>query len=269
VLSAVAALALAGCAGRSAGSTGRFPSTNQDALGGSEPAPVTTVLHPGATPPATSSPSTTTPVTGSRFGPSGYQPLWPFASLAEAQEWQHGSGGHQPWHVDADLTALAFTQGYLGFQESDRVVRHTVGASDARVAVGYESEGGRSSVSAVIHLVRFGTGGDAPWEVVGTDDAPDFTLETPRYGGTVSSSFRVGGIITGVDESIVVEVRQTSSEAFLGRSCCVAAGGEGRPWHADVSFAGAHEPVLTVVASTGGHLKSVERFAVTAVRLPR
>ena len=35
-----------------------------------------------------------------------------------------------------DLTALAFTQGYLGFQESDRVVRHTVGATDARVAVG-------------------------------------------------------------------------------------------------------------------------------------
>lgn len=31
-------------------------------------------------------------------------------------------------------------------------------------------------------------------------------------------------------------------------------------------FSGAEDPVLTIVASTGGHIAEVERFTVTAVR---
>jgi len=37
-------------------------------------------------------------------------------------------------------------------------------------------------------------------------------------------------------------------------------------WSARVSFAGATDPALTIVISTGGHLQGVERFAITAVR---
>jgi hypothetical protein len=49
--------------------------------------------------------------------PFGYQALWPFSTPAEAQAWQQSyrSGGHSPWHLDADQTALSFTTGYLGF----------------------------------------------------------------------------------------------------------------------------------------------------------
>jgi hypothetical protein len=38
-----------------------------------------------------------------------YLPLWPFANEAEAQVWQESYrvGGHQPWHLSADQTALA------------------------------------------------------------------------------------------------------------------------------------------------------------------
>ncbi len=77
----------------------------------------------------------------------------------------------------------------------------------------------------------------------------------------------LGGAIDGVDESIAVEVHQLSSEGPIGRQCCIPAGNTGVPWQTTVAFAGAHDRVLTVSASTGGHLKAVERFVVTGVRL--
>jgi hypothetical protein len=210
-------------------------------------------------------PTTLTPSVPYRFG---YQPLWPFRTQQEAHDWQQSyrAGGHQPWHLDADQTALSFTEGYLGYTDIDRVTRHVVGAVDAHVAVGYVTTGSRTVVAAVIHLARFGTGSDAPWEIVGTDDTPDFTLELPRYGATVASPASVGGRVSGVDESIRVEVHQPTSSARLGASCCLPAGGTDSPWKTEVSFAGAGDPVLTISASTGGHLQSVERFAVTGVR---
>jgi hypothetical protein len=114
--------------------------------------------------------------------------------------------------------------------------------------------------------VRYGTGPDAPWEVVGTDDTT-FSLTTPAYGSLVRSPMVTGGRISGVDESIRVQVRQPSSAAPLGTSpCCTPAGGNDQPWNVKVSFSGASDPVLTVVASTGGHVADVERFTITAVR---
>ena len=196
-----------------------------------------------------------------------YQPLFPFTSLEDAQAWQRASstGGHQPWHLDAELTALSFV-GYLGYAGIDRVTSHTGDGSDAEVGVGYASEGGRTATAAIVHLVRFGMGDGAPWEVVGTADT-DLTLTTPDYGASVSSPVVVGGRLTGVDEALHVQVRQLSSSTPLGESCCVAAGGQRTPWHTTVSFHGATDRVLTVSVSTGGHLQAVERFAVTGVRV--
>jgi Immunoglobulin-like domain of bacterial spore germination len=199
-------------------------------------------------------------------GEFAYPPLWPFSSQAEVDVWrqQHAAQGSQPWHLDADATALAFTTGYLGFGEIDQVVASDVRDREAWVSVGYDSGSGPST-AAVIHLVRFGPGDDAPWEVVGTRDT-DLTLETPSYGSDVSSTVTVGGRITGVDESLRVQVRQASSEAPIGEKCCLPAGGEGTPWQTTVSFSGATDPALTIVVSTGGHVQGVERFAITAVR---
>jgi hypothetical protein len=101
-----------------------------------------------------------------------FQPLFPFANLAHAQAWQraHASGGHESWHLSPELTAVAFSQEYLGFSEINKVADHSVSQGDARVAVGLTLPDGRVSSAAIVHLVRYGSGNNAPWEVVGTDD---------------------------------------------------------------------------------------------------
>jgi hypothetical protein len=57
----------------------------------------------------------------------GYQPLWPFAGVADATAWQQAyrAGGHQPWRLDARLTALSFASGFLGYTNIDRVTAQT------------------------------------------------------------------------------------------------------------------------------------------------
>ncbi|WP_260848484.1 hypothetical protein [Streptomyces sp. SLBN-118] len=218
------------------------------------------------TPSGTQAPTTPAPgATAPAIGPGRLQPLWPFATLAQAQAWEreYHSGGHQPWHLDPEQTALSFTRGYLGFREIDRVSSRNVRGAHARIGVaGSGAEGG---TAAIVHLVRFGTGPSAPWEVVGTDDTT-LSLTTPGYGSLVRSPVVTGGRITGVDEGIRVQVRQLSSAAPLGTSCCTSAGGNNQPWKQSVSFSGARDRVLTVVASTGGHVAEVERFTITAVR---
>ena len=208
---------------------------------------------------------------GARAGGTGgddsfdHQPLFPFASAAEAEAWRTGGGGSQPWHADAEATALAFTTGYLGFDELGLVTSRDIRAAEAWVGVGYTVPGGEPVTASVIHMLRFGSAPDAPWEVVGTRDTT-LTLDTPRYGSTASSPLTVGGHITGVDENLRVQVRQLSSESPLGEFCCLPAGGEQSPWSAAVSYTGATDAALTVVVSTGGHLQGVEAFAITGLR---
>jgi hypothetical protein len=195
-------------------------------------------------------------------------PMWPFRSAAEVEDWHdaYSADGTDAWHLDARDTALRFTRDFLGFGEIDQVVTSDVGADDAYVTVGYVPEpGAQPSAAANIHLRRFGTTDEAPWEVVGTEDT-SLTLETPAYGSAPTSPLTVGGVVSGVDESLRVQVRQPSSAGVLGESCCVPAGGEQTPWTATVEIAGGSDPALTVVVSTGGHVQDVERFAITALR---
>lgn len=237
-------------------STGPLPTATK-------PPATRTVPSTGTSPPVTPAPSTTPP--GRVFR---YQPIWPFGTEQEVAAWQQSyrNGGKQPWHLDAAQTALFFTTGYLGFDEINVVISQSVKGDDATVKVGYRTESPTPSVAAVIHLRRFGQGFDAPWEVVGTRDTT-FTLDRPRYGAAATSPLQVGGRITGVDESIRVDVRQLSSDKPLGTFCCEPAGGEGSRWSVEVPFRGAADGVLTVVASTGGHYQGIEQFTVTAVRL--
>jgi hypothetical protein len=199
-----------------------------------------------------------------------YQPLYPFASLADAQAWQAAdrSGGHQPWHADAGATAIAFSSGWLGFNEIDTVTNTRTGADGAHIGVGYRDPNGRLRTAAVLHLVRFGTDPDSPWEVVGSDDPASFSLDTPAYGSPVTSPITVGGHIVGVDENIKVTVHRLASQAPVGTHCCTPAGmatPTGTDWAATVSFTAAPGDVLTIVAQTGGHLQAVERFAIQGV----
>jgi hypothetical protein len=194
-----------------------------------------------------------------------YQPIWPFADAGEAAGWQrrYRLSGLQPWRLSADQTALAFVR-YLGFERIDRVTGRTAGAGEARVSVG--GHGVRSA--AQIHLVRLGTGRDAPWEVVGAA-AKELTITTPAYGTAVSSPLTVGGSAAEGVAGVRVEVRQRSVASPLGTYCCARAGGGGGRWAATVPLRGAADPVATIVASTGGRAAAAEHFTVTAVRVVR
>lgn len=240
---------------------------------GAPPSATTAPATPGT---SSSTVSTPSPAPSSTQRPPArvtfaYQPLWPFTDIAEVQRWQRAyrSGGHAPWHLDAGATALAFTTGYLGFADVDTVVWQEVHGTEALVAVGYAVDADHARATAsVLHLARYGTGADAPWEVVGSKDTT-LTLTQPRYSAVVASPMTVGGRVTGVDENIRVQVRQPSSAAPLGESPGIPAGGDSSPWSTRVSFQGARDPALTVVASTGGHVTGIERFAITAVRSGR
>jgi hypothetical protein len=119
--------------------------------------------------------------------PAGYLPLFPFASLAEVRAWQasYESGGHQPWHRSPGLTATAFAA-FLGYIGVTQVAHSAVIGGDAHVAIGIKLPDGTISTAAIIHLVLFGSGTHAPWEVVGTDDRT-FTVDHPAHGSASPS----------------------------------------------------------------------------------
>jgi hypothetical protein len=244
------------------------PSTSTSApasAGSSGSAPAT--APPPNTPATIPAPTTPGPPAQTTGLAAGYLPLFPFASLADVRAWQasYESGGHQPWHRSPDLTATAFAA-FLGYTEVTQVAGSTVGGGDAHVAVGIKLPDGTISTAAVIHLVLFGSGTYAPWEVVGTDDTT-FTLARPAYGSMVASPARVGGTITGVDESIRVTMHTLPGQGPVGAYCCRAAGGTRSPWSATVTFHVTPGQVITIAAATGGHIAATERFAVTGARV--
>ena len=224
------------------------------------------VSHPAATHSPVPSPSqpASPAAAPSTFG---YLPLYPFASRSAARAWQaaYAAGGHQPWQPDARLTALSFTQGYLGFRGIDRAPVQAASGTNARVTVAFRLPNGHVSAAAVIHLVRYGNGANTPWEVVGTNDTT-LTLDLPSYRSTVTSPVRTGGKITGVDENLWAEVHWLAAAVPVGSYCCRPAGGQASPWSLTVPFHASPDRVLTIVVHTGGHNAAVERFAVTGVR---
>ena len=240
-------LAAGGCTSKSKSSHGTSASQSPDPMLSTSPSP--------------------SPSASSALFVFGYPAMWPFPSQQAADAWQvsYRNGGNQPWHLDAEQTALRFSSGFLGYTDMTHVTASKITGSDAHISVGYASQAGKTSTAAIVHVVRFGKEADSPWEVVGTDDTT-LTLTTPGYGTPVGSPMVVGGRITGVDESIKVQVLQPSSPKAIGVTCCVAGGGDNQPWKTTVSYSSPIDPVLTVAASTGGHVKDVERFAVTAVR---
>jgi hypothetical protein len=270
---AAAGLGLAACSAHTAG-TSATPGVRVPVEQASSTRPALSSPVPSASrsssPTRSSHPASMPPAQPASFE-LGYQPLFPFASLADAQAWQaaHRSGGHQPWHGSAGVTAIAFAWGWLGFHEIDTVTSTRIGADGAHIGVGYRDPNGRLCTAAVLHLVRFGNDPGSPWEVVGSDDNPaSFSLDTPAYGSRVTSPMSVGGHIVGVDESIKVTVRRLSSQAPVGSHCCTPAGmatPTGTHWAATVRFSASPGDVLTVIAQTGGHLQAVERFAIQGI----
>jgi len=265
-VAAITALVACGCGSTAAPApAASTPATGTGSAGsagvsGSATATTRAPNTPATTPAVPGTPAQTTGL------PAGYLPLFPFASLADVRAWQasYESGGHQPWHRSPDITATAFAA-FLGYTDVTQIFQSAVSGGDAHVAVGIKLPDGTISTAAIIHLVLFGSGTYAPWEVVGTDDRT-FTVDRPAYGSTVPSPVTVGGTITGVDESIGVTVHTLSAQVPAGAYCCRAAGGTRNPWSARVTFLATPGQVITIAAATGGHVAAVERFAVTGAR---
>ena len=204
-----------------------------------------------------------TPTTAGVFE-LGYEPLWPFATEGDVAAWQaaYQRSGTAPWHLDSGQTALLFTRNYLGFTELTTITSTAIDGSGARIGIGYVDPTGVTRTAAVLHLVRFGSIAQAPWEVVGSDDT-SLSLDQPAYGSSVGSLVAIGGHITGVDEAIRVSVQSLATGAAR-LLAMVPAGGTQSPWSTGPVDLHLHG-VLTIVAATGGHLQQVERFAIQGV----
>ncbi len=258
----VAAVMAAGCASSSRPHAVNPTTTTVPAT--SPTAPSTTP----ATTPATGAPVTTTTTVPAVAGLGSYLPLFPFSSYQDVLRWQaaYRSGGQQPWHLDAGATSTAFAA-RLGYSGIDSVTSRRDDSRGAHVSIGFHPNGPGTTpvVAAVVHLVRWGSGAQAPWEGGGTDD-PTLPVDRPVYGSTDTSPVTVGGVISGVDENIKVEVFAPTPQGPVGTACCQPAGGTGTPWRMTVTYSAPAGRVLTISASTGGHVAGVERFAVTGVR---
>ena len=226
---------------------------------------------PSTSPPGSLSTSSSTSPSSSSSASSSFRflPLWPFADVQGAVAWQQQAlpGGHQPWRLDAGTVAVSFATDLLGYPEVDRATSVRISGDEAWVGVGSPPIEGRQVAAGVLHLARIGTGELAtrPWEVVGSDDTT-LTLTTPRYGAVVGSPLVVGGRISGIDESLAVQVR-TPDGRVLGRLAGLGAGGADRPWTATLALDVRSGGLAVVAVSTGGHLRQVERFAITGVRV--
>jgi len=232
--------------------------------------PGPTVTGPGGGGGTVAPPVTPTPTAPSTTIPgAGFTMLWPDANAADASAAAAAvAEGHSPWRMDSVQIAGQFASQYLGFTELDVTTSQDVQGDQAWIGVGSrDAATGQTFTAAVIHLRRIG-GQFGIWEVVGTRDT-DLTLESPAYGAAVASPITVGGLVTGVDESLRVAVHAVGAPGPVGQACCLPAGGQATPWHTTVAYRGvAAGRTLTVVVSTGGHRQAVERFAVTAVQVP-
>ncbi len=242
------------------GTTSTHASTRSSGSSTSRPSTATST-------PTTALPTATTPTTTAAAAGPVY--VYPFARLADAQAWQRAfeSDGRQPWHLDAAATARSFAGFAGGAGQIDEVIAQHTDASGTHVALGYHNPNNLAVTAGTVRLVRVGTGTDAPWEVVGNDQSGAFTLTAPRLGATVTAPVAVSGRITGVDENIRVRVFALSRDTPIGDRCCLPAGGQQTPWTTTVSFASTGSAVVVIVATTGGHLQEIERFAFTAARV--
>jgi hypothetical protein len=244
------------------------PSATVSAGAGSAPGGSASITAP-TTPPAGTS-TTAPPASGTGTATDsvgfGWQPLWPFGSVAAAVAWQaQAATGSQPWHLAADQTAITFCSTYLGFSEVDRALTTVVKGDQAWVGVAGPVVEGTPHALAVLHLARIGTGPAAtrPWEVVGSEDTR-LTLTRPAYGAVVGRSVTVAGLITGVDESLRITVRSLD-HGVLGSVQGLSVGGHGDPWSTTLTVDNRVTTRATIVVSTGGHLADVEAFAITGV----
>ncbi|MFL6136256.1 MAG: TolB family protein [Frankiaceae bacterium] len=184
--------------------------------GPTQPGPsLTTTQGPTPTPSGSTATVAGTPTT----------PVWPFTSYAQVQLWQqqYASGGQSPWHLDAKYTAQAFVDSLKLPQQQLKVLGlEPVAGGGAAVRIATTTTGdGRPHELAVVRLMRWGTGDQAPWEVTGVSTA-GARIDSPAAGAAVGSPLTVHYTLDGgVEEDVYASVwdgqaRLASGHAVVG-----------------------------------------------------
>jgi len=259
------------------GGVGELRTINRPAAPSAEPAPAAT--QPTGEPTAGPAPAPAVPVPPVVGPPVAVPPAqgggdtavpdlatsWPYSSRSEARAHIASAG---PEMTDPRAVALRFVLGFLQRPEVDRVTGVRSQDAGLGVTVGRRvPESGRVIDVTTVYLVRVAASDSAPYVVVSAT-APYLSITGPAAGAAIRSPLTVSGRITGVDESIRVDVRVLSRPAPIG-SARTPGGGDNSPWSAPVSFPATADRGATVVAWTDSAVDGlVARLAAQPVALP-
>jgi hypothetical protein len=152
--------------------------------------------------------------------------IWPFRSTQEADAWR--GSGTKPWADDPIETARHFVSDYLKLSGVTASIPSSFPApADQRATVQLTADG--RSVGRV-QLAAYRPEG--PWTVV-TVGGTDLTITSPATNARITSPQRVTGRVTGVDESIRLDLI-TFSGLVIGTSFAPA--GSEVPWEGELTW---------------------------------
>jgi hypothetical protein len=112
-----------------------------------------------------------------------------------------------------------------------------------------------------VQLEQVGRGTNGPWSVTGAS-AEDVSITTPDAGGSVESPLTVTGRVTGIDESVHVQLLTGSTQLADGH----APAGQEQPWSQALRWSSSTWSVGALVASTYDGKGDLHALALTPVR---
>jgi len=180
-------------------------------------------------------------------------PVWPFTSDAEAAAWT-ANPGTRPWAADPVQLTQHLLDDYLSVP--GRAMRRVGDGVDLAVV---EVSAGDRPVSQV-RLVRVGRTSSGPWSVIGAT-SDDLTIAQPLPGEPVTSPMRTTGRVSGVDQSVHLQLRAATllAEAY-------APAGNELPWTQNLTWTSESWSVAALAASTFDGRGDLSAVTITAVR---
>ena len=217
-----------------------------------EPSPSGTACSGGLCPEPKPSPSL--PTTGVTTSGNGV-PVWPFTTDAQAADWLADPGA-RGWARDPVQVVQHLVDDFLKLPGGTAV--GTAGGGDVqRVVV---KIGGRPVSTVQVEQVGRTTSG--PWSVTGAA-SEDVGITAPEADAAVTSPLTVTGRVTGVDESVRVQLLASSGTELAGG---YAPAGAEEPWSLPLRWTSSAWSVGAVVASTANGNGDLRAFGLTPVR---
>jgi hypothetical protein len=184
----------------------------------------TQTLVPGATAtPAPSEPTTSTPTPPAPVPVDSYSgpAVWPITSQAQADAWDTTA---KPWVEDGLAVGRRFVKDYVGL--SDVTIRQDCVSCEVLAVVADGKD------VATIVLAHYTAHGKHLFTVAGVS-GQDLKVSSPKEDTSVTSPLTVTGTIEGVDEHVVVRLRDEAGKQVAQGD---TQAGSGAPWRATLSW---------------------------------